>query len=75
MKMSYKQPAPDGATFASDAFDSQVGREIPVNVEGSEATTGRLIAARVADDGKSVELQLDVDVELPTYGGGSFGFR
>jgi hypothetical protein len=83
--MSYEQPAPAGSRFAPDAFEGQIGKEIPVNVPGSEPTTvglvaatprtARLVAARVADDGTAVELQLELDGEVPAYGGGSFGFR
>jgi hypothetical protein len=73
MKMSYEQPAPDGATFAADAFDGQIGKEVPVNVPGGGRKTGRVLAAQVAEDGRSVELTLEVDVQLPTYGPGSFG--
>jgi hypothetical protein len=85
MKMSYVQPAPAGSRFAPDAFEGQIGEEIPVNMPGSEPTTiglvaatpqtARPLAAKVADDGSSVELQVEMDVELPAYGGGSFGFR
>lgn len=74
--MSYEQPAPDGSRFAHDAFEGQIGKEIPVNVEGSSPKRGRLVAATVADDGTSAELQLEVDdLELPAYRGGSFGLR
>lgn len=71
--MSYKQPAPVGATFAADAFDGQVGKEVPVNIPGEGPKTGRVLAAQVAEDGRSVELTLEIDVQMPTYGPGSFG--
>lgn len=73
--MKFNQPAPDGTTFTADAFDGQVGKEIPVNTPGNEPKMGRVLAAHVADDGRSVELTLEVDVQLPSYGAGSFGFR
>lgn len=80
--MSFKQPAPAGEIFTADAFDSQIGKQLPVNIEGSEPKTGRLIAAQVADDGQSVELTIDVDLQVPTPAGrapvgygAAFGFR
>lgn len=72
--MKFNQPAPDGTTFPADAFDGQIGKEVPVNTVGHEPKMGRILAAQVADDGRSVELTLDVDVQLPSYGPGSFGF-
>ncbi|MFC9429261.1 hypothetical protein [Streptomyces sp. NPDC056987] len=82
MKMSYEQPAPDGATFAADAFEGQIGKEVPVNIPGEEAKKGRIVAAQVAGDGRSVELTVDVDWQMPapqaapsaSYGA-AFGFR
>ncbi|GGP55988.1 hypothetical protein [Streptomyces abikoensis] len=73
MKMKYEQPAPSGATFAADAFDGEIGKEVPVNIPGEPPTTGRILAAHVADDGRSVELTLDVDVQIQPYMPGSFG--
>ncbi|OQQ16130.1 hypothetical protein B0675_02260 [Streptomyces sp. M41(2017)] len=78
--MSYEQPAPEGDRFEQGAFDRQVGQDIPVRVEGRDSTTGRLLKAEVADDGRSVELTLDVDIDLPTgsrgqQSGAAFGFR
>ncbi|WP_330339404.1 hypothetical protein [Streptomyces sp. NBC_00557] len=73
MEMKCNQPTPAGATFAANAFDGQIGKEVPVNIPGKDQTTGRILAARVADDGQSVELTLDVDVQLPSYGAASFG--
>lgn len=72
--MSYSQPAPHGATFAPNAFDEQIGKEIPVRIPGGDTETGRVVAAKVADDGRSVELELDLPIELPSYGAGSFSF-
>lgn len=73
--MSYNQPAPDGGTFSPDAFDSQVGEEIPVRTPDGTTQTGRVVAAKIAEDGQSAELTIDVPIDLPDYGAGSFGFR
>lgn len=48
-------PAPDRHRYAPDAFAPSIGERIPF--EDGEAI---LMAARVADDGRSVELDLDV---------------
>lgn len=73
--MSYEQPAPDGAVFAPDAFDGQIGQEIRVNLPNGDATTGRVLRAEVAKNGQSVEITLDADIDLPMppVGTGSFG--
>ncbi|MFJ3826227.1 hypothetical protein [Streptomyces nodosus] len=75
MKMTVEQPAGDGERFAPDAFDSQVGQEVPVKTpDGTK--TGRVTGARVAADGQSVEIELDVPgLTLPGGQGGSFGLR
>lgn len=77
MKTKFTQPAPDGSTFTPDAFDSQIGKEIPVNIEGQQQRRGRVVAAEVSPDGQSVELTLDIDVPgsfLSEPSVGSFGF-
>jgi len=58
-RIAMDQPAPDGGVFAPNAFDSQVGKTVPLNV-GGETTTCTITAAKVADDGLSVEVCLDV---------------
>ncbi|GGJ86853.1 hypothetical protein GCM10011583_18050 [Streptomyces camponoticapitis] len=73
--MKFEQPAPAGTVFTADAFEGQIGTDVPVNIEGGSAQTGRLVAAKVADGGQSVEMTIDVDVTIPPYGGGSFGLR
>ena len=54
------QPAPVGGTFASDAFASQVGKSVPLNVGSSHTPTCTIVAVNVADDGSHVELTLEV---------------
>ena len=61
-KVKYTQPAPSGEVFAPDAFASQVGKTIPLTLEGSPAERDcKLVAAEVSDDGTSVEFTLEVD--------------
>lgn len=71
--MTYRQPAPAGTTIAPGALDSQVGKEIPVNLPDGGSKPGRVVAAKVADDGQSVELTIEVDITLPPSGPYSFG--
>jgi hypothetical protein len=56
-----------GERFAHDAFDSQVGRTVPLRVEGStDAVQATVTDAEVSDDGTMVTLTLDVpDGALP----------
>lgn len=61
MRITMRQGAPDGGVFAPTAFDSQIGKDVPVRVEG-RTLPGRLVDADVADDGRDVLLTFDVDV-------------
>lgn len=45
--------------FARRAFDNQVGKEIPVNLL-DDRRTGIIRAAKVADDGKSAVVTVEV---------------
>jgi hypothetical protein len=75
MRTTFSQPAPDGSEFAADAFDAQIGKEIPVNMGQSTRVLGRVLSAAVAPDGRSVEIDIDIPgVPEPTYPAGSFGF-
>ena len=60
-RVSSSQSAGPGERFAHNAFDSQVGRTVPLRVEGSPDTTqATLIGADVSDDGTSVTFTFDV---------------
>jgi len=75
MKMTFNQPAPDGSNFSADAFDSQIGKEIPVNVGRSQPVRGVILSAVVADDGRSAEITIDApDTPDLFHSAGSFGF-
>lgn len=74
--MKFDQPAPDDGQFAMDAFASQIGKEIRVNLpDGSRQ--GRILAAKVAGDGRSVEFDLEVpgDLQFETTGYAPDTFR
>lgn len=53
------QHAGEGETFAPQAFDDSIGKTVPVKVEGGDSGEAELVAAVVADDGKSARLTLD----------------
>ncbi|MFJ6841354.1 hypothetical protein ACIQRE_01645 [Streptomyces griseoluteus] len=74
MKICFQQPAPEGEVFAPDAFDTQVGKEIPIRLE-TRTVTGRLIKAVVAADGRSADLTVEADDLTPKPGPASFGLR
>jgi len=55
-------PAPDGVCFTPGAFDDQVGKRLPVSVEGVPSDTmARVVAVKVPPGGGSVVLTLDID--------------
>jgi hypothetical protein len=50
--------------FMPGAFDGSVGKVVPLTYEGRQFGHGRVIAAKVADDGYSVEFTYEiVDLE------------
>lgn len=53
-------PAPEGEHWAAGSWDANVGNTIPVRGLGPDEVTGRIVAATVAADGRSVELTLEV---------------
>jgi hypothetical protein len=69
MRLRSDIPAPAGTRFGPHAFDGAVGREVPITGDGrARIGHGRIIAAVVALDGRSVTLTLDTDVELAMLG-------
>lgn len=61
------QRAGEHERFAPTAFDSQIGKTIPVNLD-SGSTPGGLVAAKVSPDGQQVELTVEVDDRDPSAG-------
>lgn len=52
--------APDGVRYAADAFDTNVGRPLPVRVDGIDVDQALVVAVEVAPDGRCVTLTLDL---------------
>lgn len=46
--------------FAPGSWDRQVGKVVPLKVEGTEVAQVRLVAAEVAEDGSGVSLTYEV---------------
>ena len=71
-RVSTSETAAHGELFAHDAFESQVGRTVPLRIEGSpDAAEATVVAAEVSDDGTAVTLTLDVPdgmIPAPTLG-------
>jgi hypothetical protein len=66
--------APDGTVFPADVFNAHVGAQLPVHVDGVDATlSGTVYAVAVAEDGLSaehkVEVELGDDVDLDALDG------
>lgn len=64
-RMRYTRPAPSGQIFAPDSFASQVGKTVPLTLEGSPLERDcRVVEAVVSESGTSVELTVDVDADI-----------
>lgn len=63
MRLTTEQKAPAHTMFAPDSFSDQIGKEVPVQLPGATPATGRIVAVRVSDDGRSVETTIDVDAD------------
>lgn len=59
MRIEFEQHADPGVTFARDAFDSAIGTRQTV-VIGGVCHEAPLVAAKVADDGTSVRLTIEL---------------
>lgn len=77
-KVKYSQPAPPGERFAPDAFASQIGKTVPLTLEGSPAERDcKVLGAEVSEDGTSVEMTFEVDADAfppSVYAANSFSF-
>lgn len=61
------QRAGDHQQFAPDAFDTQIGKTVPLNYEGHGTYNCKIVGAEVAEDGSQVTLTVELpdDVQLP----------
>lgn len=57
MKIRHKEP---GARFTAGAAANQIGRTVPVDIEGHEGADGLVVGAEVLDDGEALELTVEV---------------
>jgi hypothetical protein len=66
-QVQFNQPAGPESRFAPDAFDSQIGKTVPMNIEGQPIEGGcKILAVEVADDGTSATFTAEVpDGTLP----------
>jgi hypothetical protein len=55
--------AKPGDVYAPTAFDSQIGKSIPVII-GDRSEPGILVAAEVVSEGRAVKLTLEIDSSL-----------
>lgn len=58
--MTLRLRASRGERFAPDAFDDQLGKEIPLTFSSRQLGLTRLIAAKVNEDGSVVDLTIEV---------------
>lgn len=59
MKLTIVHRAEENERFASTAFDSQIGKDVPIRFD-TESVPGRVVAAQVSPDGTEVTLTIDV---------------
>jgi hypothetical protein len=74
------QSAGEHGHFTPEAFDASIGKTVPLKVEGRGVGEAKLVAAEVADDGKSVRLTFDTTgtgnlLDPSDTSGYSFGFK
>lgn len=59
MRIGMKVRAGPDEVFAPDAFDSQIGKTVPVRLPGL-SRRGRVVGAQVSPDGRSCTLTVEV---------------
>ncbi len=62
-----QQAAGEHTRFAPDAFAEQVGKSVPLTIDGQQCTTALVVAAEVAGDGSRVLLTYEVPDELRAW--------
>lgn len=73
MRIRFTMQAPDGERFAPTAFDSQIGKVVPV-LGDAGVSRGTLLEAEVAADGASAELTVEGDLRVPEQPGTDLSF-
>lgn len=63
MLISFRMPAGRYERFAPSAADSLEGTEFIFKAPGQEDTTGRVLSAKVVEDGSAIELKVEVPNE------------
>jgi hypothetical protein len=61
MRVELRQNAGEHERFASDAFASQISKDVPIKLNDERIGTARVLGARVIDDGRTVLLSYEVD--------------
>lgn len=56
-----RHPVGPNERFAPDAFQNQIGEEIPINLGKGNSVPGKIVAVKVADDGTYVDITFDTD--------------
>jgi hypothetical protein len=59
-RLTFRQLAEDHTVFAPDAFAGVIGQRVPLTMAGERIGTALLLAAEVAEDGRSVSLTVQV---------------
>lgn len=54
------QHAPEHHTFAPGSFDNQIGKTVPLTIEGRQLDNCKIMAAEISEDGSAVTLTLEL---------------
>lgn len=68
MRLIFHQPAGPGERFAPNAWDGNIGKEVPMRLPSGETRPARLVAAKVVDNGRGVDLTVEL-LDDPERGG------
>lgn len=64
MILSFTHRSSRGEKFSQGAFDVAVGSQIPLVVNSHPSGFGRLVAARVEDDGSAVHVTVETELRV-----------
>jgi hypothetical protein len=64
MQFTFTEGHGDASIFGPDSLSGQIGKEIPINIEGEHDGTLKILNAEVTADGVSITVELPDDSKL-----------
>lgn len=65
MKVTINIPAPTYSKFTKEAVKAMIGQDFRAKHEEKDVGLGKILAAKVINDGKAIEATIEWPVELP----------